>query len=468
MYGGEISLSSPIDIYQATGKCFSNITFTIEATSPMTFDLTVNLQGQMRFACMETILIANTEIAHIETFAKEGAHVMSFTVPDNYAEEDYLFGGVKAYLFCEDLIKSIESVLRTLEAFVGGLSDHPLAPIVGSHVPGYMEKENINFLSEAMEYQMEPRTITDVHIDEDLIQSGDAFIITRLDGLDPVIMWASGSRAGHCVMALRFDGDLYMVESQDAWYWPTNGLQRTPYKQWLKQAKEASFNVVWLPLSGKSLLKFDEKAAQDWFHQTEGLPYGYHNFLFGWLDTSIDNLPPLVPNEGLPIVLSMLNRIIPEKIQVLFLSAMNKRLGTEGLTFEQVAALAAERDMEVQDLMAQPEQDGWMYTGEEPRDGLSFVCSSYVSSFYKVAGLYDGHFINATEQTPRDLYMLDVFEKNFKRPQACVDADPNLSYCQMMGNYRIDLDGYSTIKPYDYMNEACPSVAPLYYRPEGC
>jgi hypothetical protein len=48
---------------------------------------------------------------------------------------------------------------------------------------------------------------------------------------------------------------------------------------------------------------------------------------------------------------------------------------------------------------------------------------------YKVAGLYDGHFINATEQTPRDIYMLDVFDKNFKRPKACVEADPTLPYC---------------------------------------
>lgn len=124
--------------------------------------------------------------------------------------------------------------------------------------------------------------------------------------------------------------------------------------------------------------------------------------------------------------------------------------------------------MEVQDLMAQPEQDGWVYSGEEPRDGLSYVCSSYVSSFYKVAGLYDGHFINATEQTPRDIYMLDVFQHDFKRPKACVEADPDLPYCQLTGNYRMKLPGYNTIKPYDYMNEACPSVAPLYFRPEGC
>jgi hypothetical protein len=265
VFAGEISPSNPTDVYYATGKCFQSISFQLSMTSQTTFDLSVNLDNPKHFGCMETIFIANTELYHIETFIKTGSHVLSFTLPDSYAQTDFDFGGVKAYLFCEDLIKTVESVLRTAEAFVGGISDHHLVPIIGSHVPEYMEKENIAFLSEAMEYTMEQRTITDVSVDEDLIQSGDFFVIIRLDGLDPMIMWGSGSYAAHCVMALRFEGELYIVESQDAWYWPTAGLQRTPYKQWIKQAKEASFNVVWLPLSGHSLLKFNEKAAQEWF-----------------------------------------------------------------------------------------------------------------------------------------------------------------------------------------------------------
>jgi hypothetical protein len=101
---------------------------------------------------METMMIANTEIHHFESFVKSGTHLLQFTIPDHYAEEDFDFGGVKAYIFCENIVKTFESILRTAEAFVGGLSMHPLLPIVGSHVPEYMEKENITFLAEAMEY----------------------------------------------------------------------------------------------------------------------------------------------------------------------------------------------------------------------------------------------------------------------------------------------------------------------------
>jgi hypothetical protein len=38
-------------------------------------------------------------------------------------------------------------------------------------------------------------------------------MIMRVDGLDQLIMAATGSHAGHMVMALRFDGELYIVEA---------------------------------------------------------------------------------------------------------------------------------------------------------------------------------------------------------------------------------------------------------------
>jgi len=84
--------------------------------------------------------------------------------------------------------------------------------------------------------------------------------------------------------------------------------------------------------------------------------------------------------------------------------------------------------MTLQDVIAIPEQDGWLYTGL-PHDGMAFVCSAYSASVYKAAGIFGKHEINATEFTPRDVYLLDIFDKEFVRPQACIDADPNLPYC---------------------------------------
>ena len=79
----------------------------------------------------------------------------------------------------------------------------------------------------------------------------------RLDGLDPIIMYGSGSHAGHSTMALRFDGELYIVESQAAWYWPKVNIERTKWDEWLQYAENASFHVAWMPLREEIRAKFD-------------------------------------------------------------------------------------------------------------------------------------------------------------------------------------------------------------------
>ena len=76
-----------------------------------------------------------------------------------------------------------------------------------------MEKANVQWIKDTMNVTLVERTTQKVEIDPDTIQSGDFFGIMRLDGLDPMIMYGTGSRVGHNVMALRFDGELYVVES---------------------------------------------------------------------------------------------------------------------------------------------------------------------------------------------------------------------------------------------------------------
>jgi len=279
-------------------------------------------------------------------------------------------------------------------------------------------------------------------------------------------MYGTGSHAGHSTMALRFDGELYIVESQDAWYWPTKNLQRTKFADWIKQAENADFHVAWFPLNKEARAKFNEQAARDFFFKTEGLPYGYHNFLYGWIDTPHNNLPPLVGNEFVPILFSIFEKFEAKTTDIFFSQALNKRLGTKGLDIAGIAAAAAEKGMSIQDLMAVPEQDGWEYTGEEPRDGLAYVCSAYVAALYKAAGILPD--VNATEFTPYDVYSLNVFDTTTPRPQQCVDADPNVPWCQLRGRFRMTFPDYNTVAPYPHMAEHCPTIWPTYTREVGC
>jgi hypothetical protein len=54
--------------------------------------------------------------------------------------------------------------------------------------------------------------------------------------------------------------------------------------------------------------------------------------------------------------------------------------------------------------------------------------------------LFGDFEINSTEFATADVYELNFFDTNYARPQSCIDADPNLPYCQLLGKFRIDLD----------------------------
>jgi hypothetical protein len=220
-----------------------------------------------------------------------------------------------------------------------------------------------------------------------------------------------------------------------------------------------------LPLKEEVRVKFDVEAAIKWFLTMEDHPYGFHNFLFGWIDTPDSSLPEIIEQEVLLLLFGTLGKISKPVNDIIIGEGLNLRLGTKGLSIAQAVAEAARRNISFEELIALPEIDGWEYSV-----GPNYVCSSFVIAFYKAGGIFGDLEINATEFTPKDLYQLNIFDRSYKerRPQICKETDPDLEYCQIMGKYKITLPGYSSISPYNKMNENCPSVAPHYFRPDNC
>jgi hypothetical protein len=425
--------------------------------------VTIDAKNKKSTFCREALFLSTTMRHHVEYLFLEKTHELTFSNLDQDDMIDIDLSGVRMYLFCHGVVDSFVSVFNTVKLFLGGLGENPKWPIIGSHVPEYMEKANVHFIEEAMGWKMEKRDVTYVDLDEAEIHDGDFLAITRLDGLDEIIMWGTGGRVGHSTVALHIDGELHIIESQDAWYWPKHKIQRNTYKQWVQYAKNCDFNVVVLPLKDEYREKFNGTAALEWFESVEGMPYGYHNFLFSWIDTVADNYPPTLPNELIVIAFELVGELLPSVIESFFLQAMNHRLETTGLNFKQVVAESEKRGITMLELMAMPELDGWMYS-----DGYSYVCSCFVVGVYKAAGIFGDMEINAVEFTPKDVYQLNIFNDTAELPEKCKQADPGLPYCQILGKYRLDLNDYSTIEPYTHMNEHCASLAPDYIRPEGC
>ena len=90
---------------------------------------------------------------------------------------------------------------------------HGSIPLFQPKIPEYMEKANVEFLKWGMNYELVPRKVSKIDFDETQVKSGDFFAVTRLDGTDQIIMFGTGSHSGHSVMAQRFDGELYIIES---------------------------------------------------------------------------------------------------------------------------------------------------------------------------------------------------------------------------------------------------------------
>jgi hypothetical protein len=291
-----------------------------------------------------------------------------------------------------------------------------------------------------------------------------------------MIIWGMGGTTGHTTVALRTAQDeLFICEStvSDV-YWPTNGIQCTPWPTWLQQAYNASFLFVHVPLSPENRAIFNETSAWEFVNKSLGLPYGYHNFLFGWIDTPQDNYPCIPTNytyclhpEALQVISGIIDRTIPYISYKMYNQALNFRLG--GTDFARTAEIYQyARDsagLNFTSLIILPEQDSWVYN-----DGPSMVCDVFVCNVLRAGGIFGdiGDQVQCAELTPRDVYSLNIWDTNVTRPEACVTADPDLPFCQLGGAYQLNLPGYNEIAIYPNYANNCPGIPPDYIRPAGC
>jgi hypothetical protein len=462
IFSGTLTLENPTLSYSA--KCFKDTTVTLNVVNKNTIEVIHKLKAGKSLLCTDSYFYSTLTNFHVEVFARHGTHKVTFKLTDEQYEV-FEAVGISLFRVCDKSIHFVPDLFKSLWLFIGGLGLNPNIPFFGSKPTPFMEKQNVKFLGEAMNYtwQVRPKDVV-VELDESLINSGDFLAIIRFDGLDPIIGYGSGSHVGHCTMAIRIDGELYVAESQSGWYWPRTGIQLNPYKQWVKWARNAGFHVTWLPLKPEIQAKWDNDAAVKFFRTIEGVPYGYHNFLWGWLDTAAHSYPPLLSPELLAPVMSIIEKLVPSASTSVFTESLNMRLGTKGLNIAQIAIEAASRNLTIPDLYAMVEKDGWVYS-----DGVSYVCSSFVVAMYKAAGLFEGLDINAVEFTPRDLYQLNFFDPNPPVPANCKAVDPTNPFCQIMGKWRMEFPGLGTVSMYQNMNEHCWSEGPEYARyPQGC
>ena len=440
---GKISeiLKKPDEVINYTqGFCWKNtkMSFKWDSANQVTFSIGVSIFDRKHILCSDHYMIKFGTQLQMLVLEFPGTHKYTFKNVTAQDKQLMTAEGLQAFIFCDNMVDVIPDILKTLGLFVGGLGIVKKAdvPFIGLKPWKMQEEWNIEFVKEATGFQIQKRNPVVNILPKEKIRSGDYFAVTRFDGLDQIIHIGTGSHSGHSVEAVwdRRNGqsELYIVESQDSWYWPHGkGLQRHKYDDWMQYAQDCGFNVAHLPLKKEIADKFNEAKVWEWFDTVKGMPYGYRNFLFSWVDTVKENYPSFLDINFVWAMFSVLSNINPKIGNLLVQEAMNMRLGTKDLTLWEIPVEAAKQGKKVEDLFAEVEKEGWMYS-----DGYQYVCSCFVTALWKRGGVFGDMEINSTEFTPKDIYQLNIFKDDGPIDPKCNVNDKGLPYCQFFGTYR--------------------------------
>jgi hypothetical protein len=462
-------------------RCWSRVeAHTIELDDR--FELKVSVSGHKKLFCDDFYFLLTASDYGLGHFPTPVPGTKTFKYSKKHLTESEVWDvrtlGVRAFRTRAGPVTAARDLLESALLF--------LEPMRKRYVSAGAAARNAAFMRDyAGVKSVRPRKDTGtLMLNESEIGSGDFFGIYRLDGVDPMLAWGMGSHTGHTTVALWENGTLYVCESTGKTsYWSVNGVQRTPYREWIAKAQAAGFSVVHIPLSAESRKIFNEAAANAWFHSVDGLDYGWSNMLWGWVDTLKDNYPCLPQYAAGEYCLSWeaIETLFPQggklspAIAQLYNESWNLRVtgsAVSNLSPTELYRAALGKNMSLESIPALVEVDDTVYS-QMMRNGTTtrapaMVCNVFVCRMWKAAGLLKGVDFNCAEQTNRDIYSLDVVAPPSTRPPQCVAADPNNTLCQLMGAYTLELPDAGTKKAYAHMHEKCPSMAPEYKAPDGC
>jgi len=137
------------------------------------------------------------------------------------------------------------------------------------------------------------------------------------------------------------------------------------------------------------------------------------------------------------------------------------------LSIVELVNIATKKGLSMAEVMAMPELNEYRYS-----QGEAWICSALVTMILQQGGIFGDLELNPHEFTPKDVFMLNIYEENPDLPEQCKINNPGMPFCQILGNFVIEKDWknreYNSISPYSRMNERCSSQSPSFFRNDGC
>ncbi|KAL8161560.1 hypothetical protein V2J09_013049 [Rumex salicifolius] len=459
------SVTPSNDTFQWKGACFEENNAKLEFTDGDDGGLGggvlhLTTSTAHTWACMDLYVFATPYRITWDYYFVAREHTLQIESWEDPAELEYVKQhGVSVFLMPSGMLGTFLSLVDVL-------------PLFSNTVWG--ERANLAFLEKHMGATFEKRPQPwQVTINPADVHSGDFLAVSKIrgrwGGFETLEKWVTGAFAGHTAVCLKDEfGNLWVGESGHENEKGEEIIVVIPWDEWWQLSLKDNSNpqIALLPLHPDLRAKFNSTATWEYARSMSGKPYGYHNMIFSWIDTIGDNYPPPLDAHLVISVMSMWTRVQPAYAANMWNEALNKRLGTEGLELHEMLMETENRGIAFDQLLTIPEQDEWEYS-----DGKSTTCVAFILAMYKEAGIFGpvASSIQVTEFTIRDAYMLNIFENNITRlPSWCDTEGGKLPFCQILGEYRMELPEYNTIEPYAHMNQYCPSLPPSYDRPLHC
>lgn len=449
--------------------CFQQNYASFEWLSDYEAKITITASGKKYSDCSDTYSITDIYNYDLKVIEEEGSHEIVYKFHEEHGVDFVKKYGIKVIKLCDSHVHLLPDIYLTLAMFA---LDSDVEDEKGETTPKAIRDAifayHYEWLHHWADYPLKKRT-QKVKMTPEIIstiaKTGDVFCRFAGTGLSSLIIWGTGAQCTHMGMfAWRtIDGEKQLRVLQ------SNGKgisEMSIAKFWETNDGTA---IALLPLAPEYRAKFNFDKAYEWFKTVEGSPYGYANFLFGFIDTPNSNFPQVIDGNSWFNFISILNSypILGPKITEQFWNrALSKRLGymDEHLTWPQIIEESVKRGVTLGELISMPEKEEWRYDGK-----AQYVCSSFASAMLYHGGVFgEGITIVPQEQTPRDVMEMSIWDKDYVLPDVCKQNDPDLPYCQLDGIYEINPKFYNQVKPYDHMNENCPTKAPIYKRPDGC
>lgn len=161
------------------------------------------MENKKDWTCKEFIMFATySKLDYTNKFTNFSENY-SFYYKTEAEIWDLFENGIRIFVFPMEQSQFLANAVNTVSLF---------EPLLSLEVGSYGELLNLEFILNYLGIDMKERKDT-VELDESELRSGDIIFAFRLDGLDPILGWGTGTSVGHTAMVVKRDNQVQICES---------------------------------------------------------------------------------------------------------------------------------------------------------------------------------------------------------------------------------------------------------------